>query len=659
MAIVKMSKFQLFTFAKDQEKLLKKLQEFNYVHLLDPEAKEEAVLETEAEEEKSEKGKTTSRAVLAINEEIEKVKTALKLLSNYDVRPGGLKKLREGPATIAFSELEDRVAKSDWETTFDKVKEVSDHLEELSHQETKIRADLEEVGHWADLDVSPRSLDNLKLAQGQLGSVPKKLAVEFEAALRRLNTVSYRLVGGTKTENWYAIFNHPSEEEALQESLRQFAFSQLRPDFDEVPLDRKKRLNEELIKLKALQKETKDELAKYGSALPDLEMAYEYLENKKLRLEAQDQFNETAYTRLAQGFVPTEKAGEFEATIQAAVGDNYNLAMAEADKEDPEVPIILKNSKFNDAFQNITEMYALPRYDELDPTPIMAPFYLFFFGMMMGDFGYGLVMLLGSYFALKKLKLKKSMKNFARFFFYLSWPTIFWGLIYGSFFSLELGLPRLLNPAEDFMTILVISVIIGLFHLFFGLAVKAYMLIRDGKPLDAVIDVGLWYMALTGGLVFLLSGMLNFPPWAKTAAMVVMAIGMVGIVLFTAREAAGWGGRIAGGLYNLYGISSWIGDLVSYSRLMALGLSSAFIGQAFNMIAGMIGNAWYLIPIALAFFLVGHGFNLFLGLLSAYVHSLRLIYVEYFGKFYEGGGKAFKKLKKDPKYIEYSDAETY
>ena len=184
-------------------------------------------------------------------------------------------------------------------------------------------------------------------------------------------------------------------------------------------------------------------------------------------------------------------------------------------------------------------------------------------------------------------------------------------------------------------------------------------MIRNGQPMDAVYDVLSWYMTLTGLILVLLAGPLGLPAIVGTIATVVMVIGMAMIVIFSARESLGWGGRIAGGVYNLYGLSSWVGDFVSYSRLMALGLSSGFIGMAFNLMANMIGKSWYLLPFAALIFLVGHGFNLFLSLLSAYVHALRLTYVEFFGKFYEGGGKPFNKLKKDPKYLTFSETETY
>lgn len=654
MAIVNMTKFNLYTFDRDQEVLLERLQEFNYVHLVKPQLEETV----EKVEEETKTGKT-SEAVVNVNDEVQKVQYAINLLRNYDERPGGLKGLQEGNQIIRFSELEKTVQESGWEETYRQVKEIADRLDNLTHQETKLRTEIEEVSNWTSLDVSPKVLDRLKMAQGILGAVPRKISDEFEANIRKLELTSLKTVGGTKTDIWYLVLTHPKDEEALQEVLRQFAFSQMKPDYDEEPIARKQRLNKELIELKAKQRETRNELKLFAKDLSKLELAYEYLENKKLRLVADDRFTNTQFTKATQGYVPTEMVSQFEETITKAVGDKYYLTTEAADKDDPDVPIMLKNGKFARAFTDVTQMYALPKYNEIDPTPLLAPFYFFFFGMMIGDMGYGLLMFLGTAYALKKMNLSKSMARFVQFFFYLSIPSIFWGLIYGSFFSLELGLPRLLNPSEDFMTIMILSVILGGIHLFFGLAIKAYVLIRDGKPMDAVFDVLFWYMTLTGLILMLLAGPLNLPAIVGTIAQWVMIAGMVGIVLFAARASLGWGGRIAGGVYELYGLSGWIGDFVSYSRLMALGLSSGFIGMAFNMMAGMVGGAWYLLPFSALIFLAGHVFNLMLSMLSAYVHSLRLIYVEFFGKFYEGGGKAFNKMKKEPKYINYSDVENF
>lgn len=653
MAIVDMTKFSLFTFGQDQETLLQALQKFNYVHFLKP---EEDAVQGEAEIEVK-TGKVPEK-VVAVNEEVEKVRYALRLLYNYDVRPGGLKGLKTGNPTIRFDELEQLANTNGWEKTYEGVRIISDRLDDLKVKETKMRSDLEDVTAWTDLDISPKVLDGIKAAKGILGAVPRKLEPALLADARNLKLTYLEKVGETKADFFYLIMTHPQEEEQVSEILRQAAFTQYKLDYDEEPLKRKQRLNKEIIELKALENKTREELRAFGADLPKLELAFEYLENKKLRVLADENFITTEFMDVIEGYVPTAKVQEFEGAVKSAVGERYYMTTEAADRNDETVPIILKNNKFVTSFLNITEMYALPHYNEIDPTPLLAPFYAFFFGMMLADLGYGLILLIVSQVALRTFNLSKNMRHSMQFFFYLSLPTILWGLIYGSFLGLSLPF-RLLDTNKDFQLMLIIALIIGLIHLFYGLAVKAYMLIRDGQKMALVYDVVTWYMALTGGIVLLLAGVLGFPSIVGEIAKWVMIVGMVGIVLFAARDSKGWGGRIAGGLYSLYGISSWVGDIVSYSRLMALGLSGAFIGVAFNMIAGMIAGKWYTIPFAVIIFIVGHVFNLFLSALGAYVHSMRLIYVEFFGKFYSGGGPRFKKLKKDPKYINYSDAESY
>jgi V/A-type H+-transporting ATPase subunit I len=159
-------------------------------------------------------------------------------------------------------------------------------------------------------------------------------------------------------------------------------------------------------------------------------------------------------------------------------------------------------------------------------------------------------------------------------------------------------------------------------------------------------------MALTGSIVYLLNIVMTMPPILKTISLVVMVLGMLGIVATGGREAKSVAGRVGGGVYALYGISGYVGDFVSYSRLMALGLAGGFIAGAVNMMAGMVAQSG---PIGFVFaiiiFIFGQTFNLGLSLLGAYVHTIRLTFVEFFGKFYEGGGKSFNTFKSKPKYI--------
>lgn len=209
-----------------------------------------------------------------------------------------------------------------------------------------------------------------------------------------------------------------------------------------------------------------------------------------------------------------------------------------------------------------------------------------------------------------------------------------------------------INPGEQYQQLLILSIVFGIIHLFFALGIKAYMNIRDGKYLDALYDVGFWVIILVGAILYLVNMAIPMAPTAKTVATVLMVIGAVGIILTGEREANTIVGRLFGGLYSLYGISGYVGDFVSYSRLMALGLSGGFIASSINMMVGMLlPNGIVGLIAAAILFVGGQIFNLFIGALGAYVHAIRLTYVEFFGKFYEGGGKGFMLFRSSPKYI--------
>jgi V/A-type H+-transporting ATPase subunit I len=444
------------------------------------------------------------------------------------------------------------------------------------------------------------------------------------------------------------------EYSRLYEILRNYGFTTVSLDAQGSPKEEISNIGERLEVLKLEKKKHEDQIRELSSNLAELEIVYEYLMNKKLRTMATENFLKTDSINVIKGYIPTDMEEEFTKVITNTLGSAYYLEIKDADKDDPDVPILLKNSKFTQAFESLTSMYALPRYNEVDPTPFLAPFYLAFFGMMVADAGYGLLMLIGTFIALKFANLTESQEKFIRFFHYLSYSTIAWGLFFGSFLGGIVPLPGVMDPAAQYQDLLIMSIVFGGIHLFFALGIQAYVNIRDKKYLDALFDVGFWYMALMGGIVFLLTMVVELNPVVATIAKWVMIAGMVGIVLTGGREAESVGGKLAAGAYELYGISSYVGDFVSYSRLMALGLSGGFIASAINMMVGMLSNSGIIgILLGVVVFVVGQLFNVFLSFLGAYVHTIRLTYVEFFGKFYEGGGKAFQMFRSSPKYINY------
>ena len=657
MAIVKMSKFDLVVFAEQRAKVLKKLQKFKEVNFVDIELHEEnGELSKDAVE-----GVTkyiNNEELTHIDERLYQLSNAISLIKKYDERKTRLRDVIHGNENYTFDELAKKALSYDW-------KKVSSELNKIGTQYSQIKSEIskkymryDEIDLWERLDVNPKELKNLKKVNTFLGTVPIKLKGTFIDGISELDKTYYEELKIVKDEVYYLVISSidESEKEKLAEVFRNSSFTVENLDIDAVPQDYKNGLQKEISELKKEKRRLKAQIKTYSEDLTDLQAVYEYMQNKKLRIVESEKLAQTENTILIKGWIPTEKVSEFEKVIKDEAGDNYYLTFTDADRDDATVPIKLKNGKVASTFENLTGMYAYPRYNEIDPTPLFTPFYILFFGMMGADVGYGLVLLLATMFVLKVVNLSSQMRKSIKFFFYLSFSVIFWGLLYGSYFGATIpGMWRLVDPASQYNDLLIGSILFGVVHIFVGLAIKAYMLIRDGKSLEAVYDVLFWYMALIGGMLFLIFKLMNLSAVVANVSMWVMIAGMAGIVLTGGREAKGVGAKLGGGLYSLYGISSYVGDFVSYSRLMALGLSGGFIASAINMIAGMISGSWVgmiFIPVIL---IAGHLFNMFLSFLGAYVHTSRLMYVEYFGKFYEGGGKPFKDFRTENKYINLDD----
>ena len=657
MAIVKMSKFDLVVFAEQRAKVLKKLQKFKEVSFVDIELHDEnGELSKDAVE-----GVTkyvNNEELTHIDERLYQLSNAISLIKKYDERKTRLRDVIHGNENYTFDELAKKALSYDW-------KKVSSELNKIGIQYSQIKSEIskkymryDEIDLWERLDVNPKELKNLKKVNTFLGTVPIKLKGTFIDGISKLDKTYYEELKIVKDEVYYLVISSidESEKEKLAEVFRNSSFTVENLDINAVPQDYKNGLQKEISELKKEKRRLKAQIKTYSEDLTDLQAVYEYMQNKKLRIVESEKLAQTENTILIKGWIPTEKVSEFEKVIKDEAGDNYYLTFTDADRDDATVPIKLKNGKITSTFENLTGMYAYPRYNEIDPTPLFTPFYILFFGMMGADVGYGLVLLLATMFVLKVVNLSSQMRKSIKFFFYLSFSVIFWGLLYGSYFGATIpGMWRLVDPASQYNDLLIGSIVFGVVHIFVGLAIKAYMLIRDGKSLEAVYDVLFWYMALIGGMLFLIFKLMNLSAVVANVSMWVMIAGMAGIVLTGGREAKGVGAKLGGGLYSLYGISSYVGDFVSYSRLMALGLSGGFIASAINMIAGMISGSWVgmiFIPVIL---IAGHLFNMFLSFLGAYVHTSRLMYVEYFGKFYEGGGKPFKDFRTENKYINLDD----
>ena len=640
-----MSNFSLFTFDSDRDKLLQELQKFSYVHFTNLK-KDESLLEQGL------KVLETPKEIEEIDEEIKDVKYVIDLLKKYDDRETGLKGMIKGKSSFTYEELESKVSNFDYHPIIEKFRVLSERVDKLNQEEMRQKALSDELKPWKTLNYDVRSLKNFSFSHIFTGTVPKKLVEKLKKDTLELQETYLEIISEGKDEAYILGITSKDEKDAFGEILRNNSYASLSIPTETTVDVEYSIVKDKMNRLKEERKTAYDEIKSMKEYLSAFEETYDYLLNKKLRFLAEDNFMRTENVNVISGFVPTEHVDDFKKAVEKTQENVFYLEVNDADKDDESVPILLSNGKFSESFESFTTMYALPKYNGIDPTPLFAPFFFAFAGMMIGDLGYGIFMFIATAVLLKFFNLDKGTKLFTRFLFYVSFSTMIWGIIFGSFFGGIIPMKALINPSTEYQKLLILSIAFGGIHLFYALGIKAYLNFRDGKPWSALFDTGFWYMALMGGIVLLVASSLSLPEIAKTIATIVMAVGMVGIILTGGRDNETVTGKLAGGLYSLYGISGYIGDFVSYSRLMALGLSGGFIAVAVNMMVGMVFSKGILgVILGIIIFIVGQAFNLFLSVLSAYVHTSRLTYVEFFGKFYEGGGKGFKLFRNKSKYI--------
>ncbi|MFR8927587.1 MAG: V-type ATP synthase subunit I [Peptoniphilus senegalensis] len=645
MAIVNMKNFKLFIFDEDRVKLIDKFQKFNYVHI------DESKIDQDLSEDDFTRPRS-SEDLIEIDDKIKRSKEDIDLLLQFKEKENPIKTMKDGVKDITLEELAARAMTFPFEKIDGEIKALVDEKDKNNSKIQNIDSKIGELKPWENLSSSLSRINDMGSVNIYTGTISSNHAAEFESEFIKNELAYIERVSKDKNFYYYLMIVEKSIDENIKSLFSTYGFTPINIKADGKVKDKIDSYERDKEFLYEKNKNIEEDLKTYLKYLEDFKFSYEFYRNEKIKIMSERKFLKTTEVDLIEGYVPSEKLEDFENKVKKVCGENYYLSAEDAKRDSDKVPILLKNNSFVSPFELMTEMYSMPKYNEIDPTPFFAPFYFIFAGIMVGDFGYGLLVFLGTLFALKTFKLTDKKRRFIKFFNYLSISTMIFGLVFGSFFGGIIKLPSLIDPAEDSTLLVILSLILGGIHIFFALGIKAYMNIRDGKPKDALYDVGFWYMAVLGAIVFGLGKALpQVAPFSK-GALIIMILGMIGIVATGGREEKSTGAKIGWGIYSLYGISSYLGDFVSYLRLMALVLSGSFLGLAINMIAGMLFESNVLGKIfAIVIFVVFQLFNAFLSYLSAYVHTARLTYVEMFNKFYEGGGIPFKKMIENSDYF--------
>ena len=636
MAIVKMKKFKLLALEKDRKSLLKELQKFSYVHFVKTKEEDESLKEIELNQD-----------MTIIKEKSQKVKWMLNYFSKLFPKETKKEIDESSVKETLFVLLEQQASKYDFSNDYENLANISGEIDSNKEEIANLETYRKELSKWLNIKESLGNLKAFKTAKFFLGTVAKKNFEPLKDKLRNFEHTYIEEISDESSQINIMLLTSNTEEKELKNELKTYSFTETNFDFDTSFTDEYEKTKNREEELKKANEKLKEKVEKLLKLIPKLLIQKEYLDNALMRETVVSNFKATDTVNVIEGYIPLDMEEEFKKIVNKNSNKSNYLEITEVDKDDEEVPILLKNSGITGLFASITQMYALPKYNEIDPTAILSIFYWIFFGMMVADFAYGLILFILSGLALMIGKFDENKRKFLKFFFALSFSTMIWGLLYGSAFGDLIKLPtQVLDSSKDFMSIFILSIIFGAIHLVIALGIKAYILIKNGHFMDVIYDVFLWYLTLTSLIILLLAGRFGLSEFTKNIFIACAVIGMLGIVVFGARDAKTLVGRIGGGLYSLYGITSYIGDFVSYLRLMALGLAGGFIASAINIIVKMLVSKGILgIILGVVVFTLGQSFNIFLSFLSSYVHTSRLTYVEFFSKFYEGGGKAFKKFR--------------
>lgn len=543
----------------------------------------------------------------------------------------------------------------------DAVKEITEATAAIARN----KAMMDSLTPWLSLDL-PMKYSGTRTTAAFIGTLPAAYTAEsLKAALLPIlgetDTFECEIISAAKGRTNALVLCHTECKQAVFNALRELGFaypSDPTKHPPEVRFERYKKLNEDL---ELAIKTNKEKLEAWADKREQIRFAEDYFTVCKEKYSSIGSLGVTDSVFVLTGYIAEKNARK----LTDELNKTFDVAISLTDPgEDEDVPVLLQNNGFSGAVESITKMYSLPGKDDVDPNPVMAFFYYALFGIMLSDAGYGALMVLGTLFVKLKWKPQGNLKKTVDMYFYCGIATVFWGALFGSwfgdifnvvaeqFFNKDIGsLALWFEPVNDPMKLMLYSFLFGIIHLFVGLGVSFCNIWRHGNKLGAVCDVIPVYLFITGLAPLGASIVITVPPAVTTVGKYLMIAGAVLIVATAGRSSKNIIGKFGLGLYGLYNVASgWLSDILSYSRLLALGLCTGVIAQVVNTLGTIPENKVTKLCLLIPVFIFGHTVNMAINLIGTYVHTNRLQYVEFFAKFYEGGGRSFTPLTAHTKH---------
>ena len=633
-----MKHLRLLGMESEREALLKAMQDMECVEISSIDGSEEAL--------KSGFAKPDDKALMSAQEASRAYRTALASLDRFAPEKKGMFRKRQGVSRAAFFSAE---SEENARTAAETINKDTRRLGEIESERTKNEALRATLAPWLTVDVPLGGADGaLSVFFGTVGlNVTDDALKALADSLDRLLT--WQQASSDRSLRYLLVMCHGSVKERALSALRDLGFSTVSfRGMTGTAKENDKALAENLAALEKERQEIEQRIAGLGGKREALLEASDRAAIALRREEAKSRLVGTDKVFLLEGWLPADRCAALEKALEP-----FTCAIETrepTEDEYPQVPVQLKNNKLTRPLNMVTEMYSLPAYGTLDPNPLMAPFFILFYGIMMADMGYGLLMMIASVIISKKYRPKGTSGELFSLLGLCGISTFIMGALTGGFFGDFLtqlvaivstgtvfALPKLFDPLDDLTMILIGSMALGMVQIVTGMAISLIEKCKRKKFLDAFFEEITWWIVFIGIALLALG---------KGAA--VLYVGCALVLLGPIVQGKGWG-KLTGVFGSLYNhVTGYFGDILSYTRLMALMLAGSVIAQVFNMLAAMPGNVIAFIIISM----LGNAMNFGLNLLGCYVHDLRLQCLEFFNKFYVDGGKPFRPMTLDTEYVD-------